>query len=251
LRDALIKAQRASPAESLAKLTRKTRQGVRFRQIPKRLWEVKGRDKQLVLAALAAYRETLTPDHRMIFDRFRAVDVGFKVVGTGSIGTRDYVVLLFGRDESDSLFLQIKEERPSIYSRYLHAPAPAHQGQRVVEGQRALQIQSDVLLGWCSIEGRDYLVRQLNDHKSSLEVEDLSGKRLLEYGKLCAELLAKGHARSGEPVVIASYLGPSRKAADSLLGFAVAYARQAEADFETFRKAWRSGALKRLLQQHP
>jgi len=197
LRDALIKAQRASPAESLAKLARKTRQGWCFRPIPKRLWEVNDRERKLVLAALPAYRETLAPDHRMIFDRFRAVDVGFKVVGTGSIGTRDYVVLFFGRDESDSLFLQIKEERPSIYSRYLQTPAPTHQGQRVVEGQRALQIQSDVLLGWCSIEGRDYLVRQLNDHKASLEVEDLGGKRLMEYGKLCAELLAKGHAHSG------------------------------------------------------
>jgi uncharacterized protein (DUF2252 family) len=249
LRDALMKAERASPAQNLAKLTRKTRQGWRFRQIPKRLWEVRNREKKLVLGALRAYRETLSPDHRRIYDRFHAVDVGFKVVGTGSIGTRDYVVLLFGLDDSDALFLQVKEERPSIYARYLKTSSPAHQGQRVVEGQRALQLQSDVLLGWCSIEGRDYLVRQLNDHKASLEVEDLIGRRLLEYAKLCAELLAKGHARSGEPVVIASYLGPSRKAAGSLLEFAVKYAGQAEADYQVFRKAWRSGALKRLLQQ--
>lgn len=249
LRDALLKAERASPAENLAKLARKTRDGWRFRPVPKRLWELKNREKKLVLAALPAYRETLAPDHRLVFDRFAAVDVGFKVVGTGSIGSRDYVVLLFGRDENDVLFLQVKEERQSIYARYLQTPAPAHQGQRVVEGQRALQVQSDVLLGWCSIDGRDYLVRQLNDHKSSLEIESLAGKRLLEFGKLCAELLAKGHARSGEPDAIAGYLGPSRKAASALTGFAIEYANQAEADYETFRKAWRSGVLKRLLKQ--
>jgi uncharacterized protein (DUF2252 family) len=249
LRAALIKAERATPGENLARLARRTRAGWRFRPMSKKLWEVSHKEKKSVLKALASYRETLETDHRLIFDRFHPVDVAFKVVGTGSIGTRDYVVLFFGRDESDTLFLQVKEERPSIYAPYLQTPAPAHQGQRVVEGQRAMQVQSDLLLGWCSIEGRDYLVRQLNDHKSSLEVEDLGGKRLLEYGKLCAELLAKGHARSGEPVEIASYLGPSRKAADSLTGFAVSYAGQAKADYEAFRKAWRSGALKRHLPQ--
>jgi uncharacterized protein (DUF2252 family) len=247
LRAALAKAERASPAENLAKLARKTRAGWQFLHLPKRLWDVKGAEKRAVLGALPAYRETLSPDHRMIFDRFRALDVGFKVVGTGSIGTRDYVVLMFGRDENDVLILQVKEEHPSIYARYLQGAAPANQGQRVVEGQRALQVQSDFLLGWCSIAGRDYLVRQLNDHKSSLEVAGLSGKPLLEYGRLCAELLAKGHARSGEPVAISAYLGPSRKAADSLMQFAFEYAAQVQADFNAFRKAWRSGALRHLL----
>jgi len=247
LRAALLKAERASPAESLARLARKTRSGWIFRRLPNRLWEVKNGEKRAVLAALTGYRETLSPDHRMIFDRFHAVDVGFKVVGTGSIGTRDYVALMFGRDENDVLMLQVKEERPSIYARYLTGTVPANQGQRVVEGQRALQVQSDLLLGWCSIAGRDYLVRQMNDHKSSLEVAGLGGKSLMEYGSLCAELLAKGHARSGESVAIAGYLGPSRKAQDSLLKFAFAYASQAQADYDVFRKAWRSGPRKRLL----
>ena len=248
LRAALLRAERAGPAESLVRLARKTRSGWTFRRLPRRLWPVQDREKRAVLAALRNYRETLSPDHRMIFDCFRAEDVGFKVVGAGSIGTRDYVVLMFGRDESDVLMLQVKEERPSIYARYLPGTTPAGQGQRVVEGQRALQVQSDLMLGWCSIAGRDYLVRQMNDHKSSLEVAGLGGKRLIEYGTLCAELLAKGHARSGDAVAIAAYLGPSRKAQESLMKFAFAYAAQAQSDYDVFRKAWRSGALKRLLR---
>jgi hypothetical protein len=102
-----------------------------------------------------------------------------------------------------------------------------------------LQVLSDLLLGWCSIDGRDYLVRQLNDHKSSIDPEELSGRRLVEYSRVCAELLAKGHARSGDPVVLAAYLGSSGKAAKALQQFAVKYADLVEADYERFRKAVR------------
>jgi uncharacterized protein (DUF2252 family) len=134
----------------------------------------------------------------------------------------------------------VKEEPPSHYAPYLKDPsAPAHQGERVVRGQRMLQVLSDLLLGWCSIDGRDYLVRQLNDHKSSIDPEELSGRRLVEYSRVCAELLAKGHARSGDPVVLAAYLGSSGKAAKALQQFAVKYADLVEADYERFRKAVR------------
>src|SRR5262249_19808428 len=135
------------------------------------LWDVTGAESKAVVRALAAYRSGLAPDRQLLFDRYRVVDVGFKVVGTGSVGTRDYDVLLLGRGrgENDPLFLQIKEEPPSAYAAYYKdRSAPRHQGQRVVQGQRALQIFSDLLLGSCSIAGRDYLVRQLSDHKSSV-----------------------------------------------------------------------------------
>ena len=170
----------------------------------------------------------------MLFDCYTPVDVGFKVVGAGSVGTRDYIVLLLGRHggENDPLFLQIKEEPPSAYADYYQdGSAPRHQGERVVRGQRALQVFSDLLLGWCSIAGRDYLVRQMNDHKSSVQPEELKGNRLVEYGKVCAELLAKGHARSGDPALLADYLGRPGKAEKALLQYALAYADQVEKDY--------------------
>ena len=250
VRSALRQAERSTPQSSLPKLARRSPgDSWRFLHKPKLMWEVEGREKKKVLSALPAYRETLAPDRRMLFDRYRAADVGFKVVGTGSVGTRDYVVLLFGRDEADPLFLQIKEELPSAYrAYYADKTSPEHEGQRVVLGQRAMQVFSDPLLGWCSIEKRGYLVRQLSDHKSSIEPEELNGHRLAEYSGVCAELLAKGHARSAEPAVLASYLGKSDKAARALLQFAIAYADHTERDFDLLKKALKRGFVQSVLK---
>ena len=250
IRVALKQAERSTPLSNLKKLTRRSgRQGYRFISERNLIWEVSGAERKSVLAALPSYHATLAPDRQMIFERYHPVDVGFKVVGTGSVGTRDYVVLLFGRDLHDPLFLQIKEEPPCAYaSYYKDRSAPRNQGQRVVQGQRAMQVFSDLLLGWCSISGRDYLVRQLSDHKSSIEPEELNGARLAEYSRVCAELLAKGHARSGEPVALASYLGRSGKAERALLQFAVKYADQTESDYEAFQKALRRGFARKALK---
>src|SRR5215510_2551926 len=217
IRGALEKAECDTPATSLKKLTEKNKNGRCFRLKENVLWRVEGETRTAVLNALKQYRQTLSPEHQFLFDRYRAVDVAFKVVGTGSVATRDYIVLFLSYDENDPLFLQVKEEPPSAYAAYLKdAAAPAHQGERVVCGQRMLQVLSDLLLGWCSIEGRDYLVRQLNDHKSSIDPGELSGKRLVEYSRVCAELLAKGHARSGDAAMLAAYLGRSDKAVCAL-----------------------------------
>lgn len=244
IHSALEKAERSSPLVNLQKLTKKSKNGRRFRFQPNALWEVHGSERNAVLGALKQYRETLSPEHQFLFDRYHAVDVGFKVVGTGSVGTKDYVVLMLGQDEQDPLFLQVKEEPPSHYAPYIKDnTAPAHQGERVVCGQRMLQVLSDLLLGWCSIDGRDYLVRQLNDHKSSIDPEELSGKRLVEYSRVCAELLAKGHARSGDRIMLAAYLGQPAKAARALQEFAVQYADQVEADYRQFKKAFKRGQL--------
>src|SRR5262249_55166096 len=169
--------ERDTPSTNLEKLARgNPRRGYRLVTKPKLIWEVSGAERKSVLAALPEYRRTLSPEHRIVFDRYKVADVGFKGVGTGSVGTRDYIVLLFAYDFKDPLFLQIKEEPPTAYAdHYKDSTAPRHQGERVVQGQRAMQVLSDFLLGWCSIAGRDYLVRQLSDHKSSIEPQALAG----------------------------------------------------------------------------
>jgi len=247
IRSALRKSERSSPLASLTKLARKKR-GDSYSFIYKRdtLWDVKGAESKAVERALRGYRDTLAPDRQLLLDRYTPADVGFKVVGTGSVGARDYVVLLQGQNgaEKDPLFLQIKEALPSACAGYYKdRSAPRHQGERVVRGQRALQVFSDLLLGWCSVAGRDYLVRQLNDHKSSVEPQELKGDRLIEYSRVCAELLAKGHARSGDPVVLAAYLGRPGKTEKALSQFALAYAEQVESDYQAFLKALKHGFL--------
>src|SRR5579859_1857044 len=252
IRSALRKAERSTPLSTFNKLVRKKEAGYSFIYKRDSIWDIKAVDEKILRRGLADYCATLDPDRQFLFDRYEVADVGFKVVGTGSVGTRDYVLLLLGRERGahDPLFLQVKEEQSSAYASYYKDPAaPRHQGERVVRGQRAVQVFSDILLGWCSIAGRDYLVRQLNDHKSSVEPEELKGKRLIEYGRVCAELLAKGHARSGAPAVQAAYLGHTGKAEKALCKFAQAYADQAESDYDTFRKALKknfiSAAVKR------
>jgi uncharacterized protein (DUF2252 family) len=251
IRSALRKAERSTPLLSMEKLVRRKRAGYSFIYRRDSIWDVKGAESQAVVRALAEYRATLAPDRQFLFDHYTVADVGFKVVGTGSVGTRDYVLLLLGRDsgEKDPLFLQVKEEQPSAYAAYYKdRAAPRHQGERVVLGQRALQVFSDMLLGWCSIAGRDYLVRQLNDHKSGVEPEELKGNRLIEYGRVCAELLAKGHARSGGPALLAAYLGHGEKAEKALSQFALAYADRAEQDYHAFRKALRQNFAREAIK---
>ncbi len=150
-----------------------------------------------------------------------------------------------GEGARDPLFLQIKEAVQSAYAPYLKSPETAmHQGQRVVHGQRMLQVQSDIMLGWTSIAGADYMVRQLSDHKASISDEDLVGAGLTEYAITCGEVLAKGHARSGDPAVLAGYLGATERWDKALAKFAFAYADQTTQDYEKFTAAIRSGKIK-------
>jgi hypothetical protein len=190
---------------------------------------------QMILDSLNTYRESLLPERQHFFDLYRPLDVAFRVVGTGSVGLRDYIVFMEGNGSDDPLFLQIKEEPGSAYAPYLgEMGAPQHQGRRVVQGQRAMQFLSDMLLGWTTIHNRQYLVRQLNDHKASIEMEDLKGEGLMQYAEVCGELLARGHARSGDPVALDGYIGTSDRLIDAVSDFAVDYADQTEADYKTF-----------------
>jgi uncharacterized protein (DUF2252 family) len=190
---------------------------------------------QMILDSLSQYRESLLPERQHFFDLYRPLDVAFRVVGTGSVGLRDYVVYMEGNGSDDPLFLQIKEEPFSAYAPYLgEMGLPQHQGRRVVQGQRAMQFLSDMLLGWTSINNRHYLVRQLNDHKGSIAIEDLKGEGLMQYAEICGELLARGHARAGDPVALDGYIGTSDRFVEAIAGFAVDYADQTEQDYKTF-----------------
>ena len=238
----LLKAERATPLRSLDALTvpvdEKKPSGERvFKESKPMLTRITGTKAREVLASLAEYSESLLPERRHFLDFYRPMDVAFKVVGTGSVGLRDYVVYFEGNGPGDPLFLQIKEEAKSAYEPYLGFIGPKHQGQRVAEGQRAMQLQSDPFLGWTTIANRDYLVRQLNDYKGSLDLTELKGQGLVEYATVCGELLARGHARSGDACVIAGYIGNGKKFDEAILEFAEAYADQTKKDWQAQLKS--------------
>jgi uncharacterized protein (DUF2252 family) len=246
--DALSKAERATPLHTLENLTRltsdKPKAPRRFKEAKPMLTRVTGSRATAVIGSLIPYRQMLEPQRQHLLSFYRPVDVAFKVVGTGSVGLRDYVIYMEGNGPKDPLFLQIKEETSSAYAPYLPDAHPApHNGQRVAEGQRAMQIQTDPFLGWTHIGGRQYLVRQLNDHKGSIEIEDLAGANLKAYGEVCGELLARGHGRSGDPQVIAGYIGNGEAFQEALGDFGVAYADQTEKDWEQLKKAGKAKGL--------
>jgi uncharacterized protein (DUF2252 family) len=236
---ALLKAERSTPLHTLDTLTVATKTGRIFREEPPVLRRLSSQQARQVLASVTTYRESLQPERRHFLAQYRPVDVAFKVVGTGSVALRDYLIYLEGNGSRDPLFLQVKEEPGSAYAPYLPGglETTMHQGRRTVDGQRAMQFQSDPFLGWTTIANRDYLVRQLNDHKGSIAEEDLQGPGLIEYAEMCGELLARGHARSGDACLIAGYLGNGEKFGEALVKFAIAYADQTEADWKELKRS--------------
>lgn len=193
----------------------------------------------MVSNALENYRTTLTPDRRFLIGRYRFVDLARKVVGVGSVGTRCWVALLIGDDDSDPLFIQVKEAQASVMEPYLGASEYDQHGQRVVEGQRLIQSAPDMFLGWERIAGvdgveRDFYFRQLWDWKGSADLETMSAESMTLYGSICGRNLAQAHARTGDSAAIAGYLGGGRTAVSSLLDFATRYADQTEADHQAF-----------------
>jgi uncharacterized protein (DUF2252 family) len=279
-------AERATPQRSLEALTEpstpkppqkgvphlrdgpivaKVGQPRQFKSNPPLLVRVTGAEAQLVLDALIPYARTLAPERRHFLAQYHPIDVAFKVVGTGSVGLRDYCIYLEGNaasaensgaprpdsrtwavkgPSSDPLFLQLKEEPASAYASYLpeNASGRTHNGHRVADGQRAMQLTSDPFLGYTSIDGRDYLVRQLNDHKASLDLATLTPASLCAYADLCGELLARGHARAGDPVAIAAYIGNSPRFDRAILAFARTYANQTETDWKALVKSLKKGS---------
>jgi uncharacterized protein (DUF2252 family) len=252
------KAEHKDSLRALTKLTHTEGDHLRIRSAPPLIVPVEemiqdGDDPAAIeahiLGLLEAYRGTLSPDVRELLDRYRYVHLAHKVVGVGSVGTRCWIVLMLGRDRDDPLFLQVKEAGPSVLEPFAGRARYRHQGRRVVEGQRLMQSASDILLGWISAEGvidgkpRDFYVRQLWDGKGSAEIETMDADRLRLYAALCGQTLARGHARSGDRIAIASYLGGGTGFDNAICDFAGSYADQNERDYAEFSAAIESGRL--------
>ena len=198
---------------------------------------------------LGKYRRTLETDRRYLLDTFEVADLARKVVGVGSVGTRCWIVLMFGRDESDPLFLQVKEADVSVLSRFVGASKYANMGQRVVAGQQLMQATSDIFLGWQRTEAgldgqqRDFYVRQLRDWKFSMPIEIMVPRGMRTYGEACGWALARAHARSGDRIAIAAYLGSADIFDQAVTRFAAVYADQNERDHQALVDAVASGRL--------
>ena len=202
-----------------------------------------------LLGLIATYRRTLETDRRFLFETFRYADLARKVVGVGSVGTRCWILLMFGRDESDPLFLQVKEAQASVLARFVGASKYTNQGQRVVAGQRLMQASSDIFLGWDRTEvgldsqQRDFYVRQLRDWKYSLPIETMLPRGMRAYGEACGWALARAHACSGDRIAIAAYLGGSDVFDKAIARFAAAYADQNERDHRSLADAVAAGRI--------
>jgi uncharacterized protein (DUF2252 family) len=197
---------------------------------------------------LRGYRRTLQKDRRHLLEEFRLAHAARKVVGVGSVGTRAWILLLFGRDGNDPLFLQAKEAKPSVLEPFVEPAHHPSNGARVVYGQQLMQASSDVFLGWETVQGqdgvqRDYYVRQLRDWKGDAAVETMSPSTMGMYGRECGWALARAHARSGDRVAIASYLGAGDVFDQALADFAEAYADQNERDYDALVQAEKDGRI--------
>jgi uncharacterized protein (DUF2252 family) len=212
-----------------------------------------GRERQDIVQELhqllGAYRETLQFDRRVLLEQFELTDMARKVVGVGSVGTRAWIVLLLGRDGQDPLFLQMKEAQASVLEEVLGPSEFSNHGQRVVAGQRLMQATSDIFLGWLHVDSgldgqsRDFYARQLKDWKGSAEIEQMVPKAMATYGKLCGWTLARAHARSGDRIAIAAYLGNGTSFDRAVVEFSKAYAEQNERDYQALGAAVDSGSI--------
>jgi uncharacterized protein (DUF2252 family) len=254
---ALEKARGRDTLQAVGKLTEITGDRLRIRAqpplvVPLRDLLPESEEMDLTRAfrdLIRQYRASLQSDRRALLERYSFVDMARKVVGVGSVGTRCWIVLLTGRDETDPLLLQIKEAGPSVHAEFVGRSRYANQGQRVVAGQRLMQQASDIFLGWQRTSGidgveRDFYVRQLRDWKGSIEVENLQPEGLQIYGELCAWCLARAHARSGDRIAIAGYLGSSARFEQAVADFAESYADITERDHAALAAAVAAGRVR-------
>jgi uncharacterized protein (DUF2252 family) len=253
----VAKARTRDSLKAFSKLTRPSASGPRIASDPPlivpldELLPEGSRDVALagIRDLIRAYRRTLAADRRALLERFRFVDAAHKVVGVGSVGTQDWIVLLLGKDDDDPLFLQAKEAEVSVLQPYLGKSSFRNQGQRVVEGQRLMQTAGDIMIGWLRATGpdsveRDYYVRQLWDQKGSASIETMRASSLKDYGRLCGWALAKAHARTGDAIAICNYLGASETFDRALAAFAETYAEQNEQDYAGLARAVESGRIR-------
>jgi uncharacterized protein (DUF2252 family) len=257
LRANLARVRTRDSVQALAKFTRRQDGDVRIVSQPPLIMPLQDLLPDVEAAALAdrlaglldRYGETLEPDRRHLLGQYRLVELARKVVGVGSVGTRAWIGLLVGRDGNDPLFLQMKEAQASVLERFVGKSQYRSHGQRVVAGQRLMQAASDIFLGWQRITGldgqdRDFYIRQLRDWKASAEVEAMLPKGMTVYAKLCGWTLARAHARSGDRIAIASYLGKRDVFDRAIFDFAEAYADQNERDYQALLDAVKAGKIK-------
>src|SRR5208283_1909072 len=240
----IAEAQKSTHEHVFHKLTTPSRGLPRIVDQPPLLYHAGLFNERDVAPFLKRYRDSLAGERRILFDRFKFVDGALKVVGVGSVGTRCLVALFLAAPD-DALFLQVKEARPSVLEPYTGTKKVAHNGQRVVVGQRLMQSASDIFLGWSrGPAGRDFYVRQLRDMKVAPDVETQPPKIMRAYATLCGLALARAHDKAGDSAMIAGYLGSSDQFDEAIGDYAVAYADQVERDYKTLVQAIRSGRLK-------
>ena len=245
IKRAARRARHSTSDRALPRLTAEHIGGRHIVQKPPLITRVSGAAAEAIAQALDTYLETLAPHWRRVLGGYTLVDVAHKVVGVGSVGLRAYVALLEGSNAEDVVFLQIKQARRSVVAPFVHGDSAwhAHQGQRVVEYQQALQTVSDPLLGWASIDGLQYYVRQFRDMKGGITLDAMDAAALTDYAGIVGHLLAKGHCRTSGASMIAGYIGGSDKLDQAFCRFARAYADQTEADHDGLVQAVARGVL--------
>ena len=251
----VAKARTRDSMDALAKLTRIVDGHPRIVSRPPLIVPLDDLDEEKRSQAIATlrgvmreYRSSLPDNRDALLDSYELADFARKVVGVGSVGTEAWIALLLGRDDGDPLFLQIKEAQPSVHEAFLGSSEYRHAGERVVEGQRLMQPASDIMLGWIRTPGldgvtRDFYIRQLWDSKGSALIDAMEPNVLTFYAKLCGSALATAHARSGDAIPIASYLGTSDTFDEAMATFAETYAEQNERDYDTLKQAVESGRV--------
>jgi uncharacterized protein (DUF2252 family) len=253
---AIARAQSKDHLKALAKLTCEVDGELRFVSDPPLLVPIEELFSHVDAEQLGAmlhhtlhsYRRTLADDRRHLLDTYRYLHGARKVVGVGSVGTRAWVALFLGRDHDDPLFLQIKEAEASVLERFVGKSRYANHGRRVVEGQRLMQAASDIYLGWDRVEApdgatRDFYVRQLWDWKASADIESMLPDGIVLYGEICGWTLARAHARSGDAIAIAAYLGGGDTFDRAIAEFALAYADQNASDHQSLIDAIDAGRI--------
>jgi len=241
----LAKAERLSPTQARDELAAPGPDAKpRFVATPPKIRRVPEAEAQAVLESLIAYRETVGPSRQQVLDCYAPYDVAFKVAGTGSIGGRNYVVMCAGNGPSDSLVLQVKQALPSSFELLgWNGGSPSHGGRRVAEGQHRMQTSVDPFVGWTTIDGRPFYVRQLSDHKASIDPADLKRSSLLEYARVCGETFAKVHARTADAAVLYGYAGQAEKLDRAFAKLALLGGDQVTKDWEILVAAIARGEL--------
>jgi uncharacterized protein (DUF2252 family) len=250
VKKSIDKATQQTNASLLTKIAERGVNGAwRLREAPPVLTHVDQATREKIIDGLNAYADTLTRERRYMLGRYHVVDVGHRVVGVGSVGTRAYLVLLFGNGDDDPLFLQVKESCEPAHGPYLPSLREefSHHGKRVVIGQRALQAANDIMLGWTTIDGRPFYVRQMKNMKGSIPIEWLSGEAFNFYAWACGAILARAHARTSDAAAISGYCGSSPVLDRSMALWAEAYGDQTTRDHAGLAEAIKKGRVKAVV----